>query len=87
VIAALVGITHFLAARLGLAPLAKRDGVAVFWPVAGITSGILIALGRVARLPVAVGVMFATIAANLLGHRNLGVAFVFALALEGRVMP
>ena len=74
-----VGVTYFLAAQLSLALLTKPDGVAVFWPAAGIASGTLIALGSRARLPVAVGVAIATIAANLLGDRNLAAGVVFAL--------
>ena len=66
-----VAITYFLAARLSLALLTEPDGVAVFWPAAGIASGLLIALGPGARLPVAVGVMAATVTANLLGDRNV----------------
>jgi hypothetical protein len=51
-----VGITYFFGARLSLA-LLTTDGVAVFWPAAGISAGLLIALGSRARIPVAVGVM------------------------------
>jgi PAS domain S-box-containing protein len=85
-LAVLVGITYFLAARLSLALLTKPDGVAVFWPAAGIASGILIALGPAARLPVAAGVMAATVAANLLGDRNLGGAIVFAVCNAGEAI-
>ena len=81
-----VAITYFLAARLSLALLTEPDGVAVFWPAAGIASGILIALGRGARLPVAVGVMAATVTANLLGDRNIASAIVFALCNAGEAM-
>ena len=66
-LAVAVGIAYFIAAQLGLAFLAKPDGVAVFWPAAGVSSGVLIALGREARLPVTSGVMVATIIANLTG--------------------
>src|SRR5215471_18400872 len=45
-----VGIAYFLAAQLSLALLAEPDGVAVFWPAAGVSSGLLVALGRDARL-------------------------------------
>jgi signal transduction histidine kinase len=79
VLAAAVGITYFLAARLSLALLTEPDGVAVFWPAAGVSSGILIALGRAARLPVAAGTMAATVAANLLGDRNLASSLCFAV--------
>jgi len=74
-----VGVTYFVAARLSLALVSKVDGVAVFWPAAGISSGVLIGLGRGARLPVALGTMAATIAANMLGDRNLVSSLSFAL--------
>jgi hypothetical protein len=50
-----VGIAYFLAAQLSLRLLTQPDGVAVFWPAAGVSSGGLIALGRGARWPVAAG--------------------------------
>jgi integral membrane sensor domain MASE1 len=62
-LAALVGLGYFLAARLSIGLVLEPEGVAVFWPAAGISSGILIALGsRRARWPVATGVTLATIA-------------------------
>src|SRR5262245_31010757 len=81
-LAVAIGVAYTLAARLGLV-LLKPDGVAIFWPAAGIASGALIALGPRARLPVVVGVMVATIVANLLGDRNLASAIVFALCNAG----
>ena len=57
----------------------KPDGVAVFWPAAGISSGVLIALGSPARWPVAAGAMVATITANLMGDRDIWAATAFAL--------
>ncbi|HEY2230992.1 MAG TPA: hypothetical protein VGI22_25310, partial [Xanthobacteraceae bacterium] len=44
-LAVAVGIGYFLAARLSLLLLTKPDGVAVFWPAAGVAAGTLIALG------------------------------------------
>src|ERR1700756_841089 len=81
-----VAVTYFLAARLSLALLAKPDGVAVFWPAAGIASGILIGVGSAARWPVVVGVMAATMAANLLGDRNLASSIFFAVANAGEAV-
>src|SRR5215813_15359208 len=52
-----VGIAYFVAARFSLALLTAPDGVAVFWPSAGIASGALIALGPVARRPVVLATM------------------------------
>ena len=75
-----IAVAYFFAARLSLALLAPVDGVAVFWPAAGVASGILIALGPAARWHVVVGVMAATIAANLLGDRNIWSSMLFAVA-------
>jgi signal transduction histidine kinase len=75
-----VGIAYFLAARLSLFLLTKPDGVAVFWPAAGVSSGVLIGLGSRALLPVIAGTMAATLVANLLGDRNVWSAIFFALS-------
>jgi PAS domain S-box-containing protein len=80
VIMVAVGIAYFLAARLSLALLEKPDGVAAFWPAAGVASGALIVAGPAARWPVMLGVIAATILANLLGDRNVWSSIVFAVA-------
>lgn len=85
-LAAAIGGLYFLAAGLSLTLLTEPDGVAVFWPAAGISVGALIALGPAARLPVAVGVVAATVAANLLGDRNLLSTIVFALCNAGEAV-
>jgi PAS domain S-box-containing protein len=85
-LAAAVGIAYFLSARLSLGLLTKPDGVAVFWPAAGVAAGVLIALGPRARLPVAAGTIVATIVANLLGDRNLWSAAVFGLCNAGEAV-
>jgi hypothetical protein len=81
-----LGSAYFFAAQLGLALRAEPDGVAVFWPAAGVSSGVLIALARDARLPVAAGTMVATIAANLTGDRNVWSATAFALCNAGEAV-
>jgi len=73
-----VAVVYFVAARLSLALLTKPEGVAVFWPAAGVSAGVLIALGLQARWPVVAGTMAATIAANLSGDRNLASSVLFA---------
>jgi PAS domain S-box-containing protein len=85
-LAVAIGIAYFLAARLSLALLAKPDGVAVFWPAAGVSSGVLIVLGRAARLPVASGVIVATIIANLMGDRSVWDAAASALWDTGEAL-
>lgn len=85
-LAVAVGIAYFIAARLSLALLTKPEGVAVFWPAAGISAGVLIALGSTARWPVVSGTVAATIAANLLGDRNLWSAVLFAYCNAGEAM-
>src|SRR3954470_10748425 len=84
-LAVIVGTVYFLAAKLSLA-LLTPDGVAVFWPAAGIAAGALIALGPRTRWAVVVGTMVATIVANLLGDRNLPSAIVFALCNAGEAV-
>ncbi len=79
-LAVAVGAAYFLIAYFSLALILQPDGVAAFWPAAGISTGMLIALGRGARWPVAVGVIAATIGANLTGDRNVPASVVFALA-------
>src|SRR5262245_55574156 len=81
-----VGIVYFLAARLSLALLTKPEGVAVFWPAAGVSAGVLIALGSRARWPVIFGTMAATIAANLFGDRNVWSAVLFAVCNAGEAV-
>jgi PAS domain S-box-containing protein len=81
-----VALACFIAARLSLALLEPVDGVAVFWPAAGVASGILIALGSAARWTVVVGVVAATIAANLLGDRNIGNSVFSAVANAGEAV-
>jgi hypothetical protein len=63
-LAAAVGLAYFVAAGVRL--ILKPEGVAVFWPAAGISSGILIALGPRARWPVLAGVIVATVATHLI---------------------
>ena len=65
-LAAAVGLGYFLAADLSVRLILEPDGVAVFWPAAGISSGILIALGPQARWPVLAGVIVATVATHLI---------------------
>ena len=81
-----VAITYFLAARLSLGLISRPDGVAVFWPAAGVASGVLIGLGPAARLPVIIGTVAATIGANLLGDRNFWSSLLFAACNAGEAV-
>jgi PAS domain S-box-containing protein len=85
-LAAAVGLAYFLSAQLSLGLLTKPDGVAVFWPAAGVAAGVMIALGRSARVPVALGAMVATIVANLMGDRTVGSATAFAFCNAGEAL-
>ena len=85
-LAVAVGVIYFLAARLSLALISRPDGVAVFWPAAGVSSGVLIGLGPAARLPVIVGTVAATIVANMLGDRSFWSSLVFALCNAGEAV-
>ena len=80
-----VGVAYFLAARLGLA-LRAQVGVAIFWPAAGIATGVLIALGPAARLPVTIGVAVASMASGLQIGRNPWLAFTFVFLNLGEIL-
>jgi len=86
VLAAAAGVAYFLAARLSLFLLTQPDGVAVFWPAAGVSSGLLIALGRDVRWPVAIGTIVATIAANLTSDRTIWASIAFACCNAGEAL-
>jgi integral membrane sensor domain MASE1 len=82
-----VGVAYLLAARLSLVLLTKPDGVAVFWPAAGVAAGVLIALGPGARLPVAAGAIGATFVAHLLaGDPFIWAAIGFGLCNAGEAV-
>ena len=81
-----LSIAYFSAARLSLALILQPDGVAVFWPAAGVAAGAIISIGSAARVPVIVGTIAATIAANLLGDRNILSSIVFALCNAGEAV-
>jgi PAS domain S-box-containing protein len=84
-LAAIIGGVYILAARLSLS-LLTPDGVAVFWPAAGVASGALIAFGPPARWAVVAGTMVGTVLANLLGDRNLSSSLVFAVCNAGEAL-
>jgi signal transduction histidine kinase len=77
-IAAAVGVVYFLAAELSNSFLITPETV-IFWPAAGISSGLLISLWATARWPVLVGVMVATAAANLLRPFDVAVTATWIL--------
>jgi len=74
-----IGIAYFAAAHFGLTLRTKPEGIAIFWPAAGIAVGALIALGPTTRLPIAVGVVCATALSNAMIGRNVWVAVLFGL--------
>src|SRR5262245_59022965 len=65
-LAVAIGLAYFLTARFSVGLVLEPSGVAVFWPAAGISSGLLITIGPHARWPVLAGVMVATIATHLI---------------------
>src|SRR4030088_1942341 len=84
-LALVVGGIYMLSARLSLS-LLTPEGVAVFWPDAGVAAGALIAFGPRTRWAVVSGTMVATIVANLLGDRNLPSSIVFAVCNAGEAV-
>jgi len=70
---------YFVAAQLGLALVSEAENLAVFWPASGVAAGALIALGRRASVPVAAGVVAASLSVNLLAGRSFACALVFGV--------
>jgi len=81
-------LVYFLAARLSVGLLLPPEGVAVFWPAAGVSSGVLIALGARARWPVAAAVTAATVMIHQLIGDPLwaGIALGFSNAVEALIV-
>jgi signal transduction histidine kinase len=79
-LAAAVGLAYFLAASLSYELSLQSEGLAVFWPASGVSSGLLIALGSRARWPVVSGVIVAVVADHLIMADPLRVGIAFALS-------
>jgi signal transduction histidine kinase len=79
-LAATVGLVYFLAGLLSYGLALQSEGLAVFWPASGISSGFLIALGSRARWPVVSGVIVAVLADHLIMADPLRVGIAFALS-------
>ena len=83
-LAVAICIAYFLAAWLGLA--LQAEGVAVFWPAAGIAIGAFLKLRPSTRLRVSVGVISATVAANFMFGRNIWLATAFGFVNAGEAL-
>jgi PAS domain S-box-containing protein len=81
-----VAVAYFLSAELSISILAKSDGLAMLWLAGGVSSGVLIALGRDARLPVVCGTIVGTIVASLTGSRNIWISVTIALCNAGEAL-
>lgn len=79
------GVVYFLAAWLSM-PLTAPEGVAQFWPAAGIAVGALIVCGKRARLSLAASVAAASFLANAAATRSLPVCIAFAIANAGEAV-
>jgi two-component sensor histidine kinase/integral membrane sensor domain MASE1 len=66
--------------------LSKAEGVAIFWPAAGVAAGAMIVLEQRARPYAAGGILAAVMAANLLGGKGLPTAVSFALCNVGEAL-
>src|SRR5215468_10586339 len=65
-LAVAIGLAYFLAAFLSYHLALQPEGLAVFWPASGVSSGLLIALGPRARWSVVSGVIDAVVADHLI---------------------
>jgi signal transduction histidine kinase len=79
-LAAAVGAAYLLVAQVTVLGIAfQPDKTALFWPAAGISSGLLIALGPRRRWPAVAGIMAAEAAAAQLSWHNPWVTAVMAV--------
>jgi hypothetical protein len=78
-------LAYFLTARFSVRLILEPSGVAVFWPAAGISSGLLIALGPRARWPVLAGVVVATIATHLIIN-DLSLPKIKSVRIDGAAL-
>ena len=87
-LAVAVGLAYVLVAYVSGLLVVPEVGVAVFWPAAGISSGILISLGSLVRWPVAIGVVAGTLTMHLIGGDPflVGVALGLCNAAEALVV-
>jgi integral membrane sensor domain MASE1 len=79
-LAVAIGLAYFLAAWLAYGLSLQSEGLAVFWPASGVSSGLLIALGPRARWPVVSGVIVAVVADHLIMADPLRVGIAFAVS-------
>ena len=79
-LAAAIGLAYFLTASISYGLALQSEGLAVFWPASGVSSGLLIALGSRARWPVVGGVIIAVVANHLIMANPLRVGIAFAVS-------
>jgi PAS domain S-box-containing protein len=75
-----VGGGYLLSAWFSLRLVPEPENVAVFWPAAGVASGILVAVRRQQRLLMGSAVFAATLIANVLNGDDASSALVFGIA-------
>jgi hypothetical protein len=85
-LAAAVGAAYFVVAKLSVGLVLEPEGVDVFWPAGGITSGFLIALGPRARWPMAAGVIGASVVVHLAEPLWSGIALGLCNAAEALIV-
>ena len=74
------GMLYFLTAAYSLKLMAPLAGVALFWPAAGLSSGLLIAFGRQMVIPVVIGILAAVCTGSWVAGRPPVIAIGYSLA-------
>ncbi len=83
--AAGTGLLYFLASWLAL-PLTTPEGVAQFWPAAGVAVGALLTAGSSARLPIVAAVAASSFLVNWLDGHPASACLAFALGNTGEAL-
>ena len=80
------GALYFAAAYAALWLAAGPDGVALYWPASGVAVGLLLALGPRSYSSILIGVLVATVVANVMFDHSFALSLVFGVCNAGEAL-
>ncbi|MDX2308199.1 MAG: MASE1 domain-containing protein [Hyphomicrobium sp.] len=75
-----MSVAYYVAARASLLLIAEPEGIAVFWPAAGLSAGVLMMMPPSRWNAILTGVIVGTLAANIQTGKSWPPSLIFALA-------